>query len=153
MEWLWIAVGWLFLNVIVKLLVNSFERIYKDRINDILLKTPGFLVFSLVEALRILFILFFLPTITLVSIFPNRVEWQSIQEIKSTFDFILSKRRFHRVSPLMFYLFLHPLALFSRTRQEEVRRMWLRRVSNDPKLLDKYGNLDRLTGDRHEPDS
>jgi hypothetical protein len=103
-EWLCIVISWVFINVIVKLLVNSLERVFKDRIDEAVKKSPIFLKFFFVEFFRILFVIFLLPTIILSKSFPRTTKSPLINHIQTTVNFLLSKKRFHKASPLMLYL-------------------------------------------------
>ena len=65
---IYIVIGWIFLNALIPLLINSFERLYQSQI-DLLVKglisTVKFIFWKLIHFL--LFILF-IPTIAVVKI-------------------------------------------------------------------------------------
>jgi len=138
MEWIWLAISWFLLNVVIKLFVNSIERIIKDKIDEKVKQIPITTRTVVVELMRYLFVVILLPIVIVSKLFHNPSRFGFIREFQSTINFILSKKRFHRVSPIMFYSVTHPQVLFSKKKQREVFEMWQNRVFSDPKLFEQY---------------
>ena len=124
MEWLYIIAGWIFLNVLVKLFVNSFERIFKDKIDESVKRAPAVISSFLIEIIRIVFIFLCLPYF-IVKLIPLSISNKFIQGIRYTTDILLSKRGFRNIFPFIVLSFVHPLAWFSFRRQDELWKLWI----------------------------
>ena len=68
---LWIVLGWIFLHVIVKLFVNSIERIYKNKIDNVVLKIHSTTKIIFIQIIRILMIIFYAPIIIISFFIPH----------------------------------------------------------------------------------
>jgi hypothetical protein len=140
MEWFYIIAGWIFLNVIVKLFVNSFERIFKERIDESVKKAPSVMRNFFIEIIRIIFIALCLPYF-IVKLIPLSISNRFIEEIRNTTDIMLSKRGFRNLFPFFVLLLVHPSALFSLKRQDELWKLW---IHNQTKNI-RNRNKRRLT--------
>lgn len=107
----WAVIAWIFLNVIVKLFVNSFERLYKAKIDEIVKKIPGTSKKVLAQFIRIILIWFFAP-VFFVSIFiPSKYRHKSIfSDIYFLRKFLLERNFVERI-PFLFYVLSHLAAL------------------------------------------
>ena len=143
MEWFYIIAGWIFLNVLVKLFVNSIERIFKDKIDKSIKKAPVVISGLFIEIVRLFLIVFYLP-LFIVKLIPLSISNSIIKEIRYTIDIILSKRRFHNIFPYYVLLLAHPLALFSYKRQDELRELWFQKL-NKKTISNRNRNKRRLT--------
>ena len=109
MELLWIIAAWILLNVIVKLFINSIERIFKDRIDQVVKKSPYVLGVALVELFRYLLIILFLPTIVFVMLLPKRSKLRVFMEFIELKEFLFSRKRFYVTMRFAPYVLRHPL--------------------------------------------
>jgi hypothetical protein len=122
MNWVFIIVGWIFLNIIVKLYVNAIERIYKENIDHIVSKTPTFFKVIAIEFFRIVNIIFFTPLLIILAffwIFPRIGTVAIFREFKSEIDLIIytlfSKEKFRSDVMKAFPFFIqHPLKFFKK---------------------------------------
>jgi hypothetical protein len=128
MEWLWIILGWVFLNIIVKLLINSIERVLKDKIDTTVQKSPLLLRYVFNEAFRYTFILILAPMLIVAKLFPRPSKIKFILEIQASSDFLFSRKRFHKQVPLMLYTakcaILNPLILINRKKLDKAHEQW-----------------------------
>jgi hypothetical protein len=138
MNWLWIAFGWVFLNVIVKLLVNSLERLHREKIDDFVSSLPMFAHSLWVDVFRISLLVVLLPSLISCFLFPKLFRYSFFRNIKYSIEFCLSQRRFRKQMPLMFYFLLHPVGLFSKTAGERANKWWTDKVFSSPELLKSY---------------
>ena len=110
MKWVWIVVAWILLNVVVKLFVNSLERVLKDKIDLVVRRSPIFLLLALVEILRYISIIWFLPAIIVIELLPRRVvDFLGLNLLKES---LFSRKRFYKAVSLVPYVLRHPLLLF-----------------------------------------
>jgi hypothetical protein len=137
MEFIYIVLGWIFINVIVKLLINSIERVYKDKIDNLVLKAPPFARLLYIELFRFIMILILLPVILLLAV-PPFSRLNVLEEYRSSIRFLFSKKRFRRTAPFMFYLLGRPLSWFSNSYREIAFQHWFHKVQTTPILLAQY---------------
>lgn len=119
----YIILGWIFLNVVVKLFVNSIERVYKERIDSAVSMIPNLLSWS--NLVRLIFIIFFLPVLFL-SFLPKAIFPFVINELRSIRAMLFQNRRWEtawanrQVSwKFSFYLIKHPYIIFFTKKQLE----------------------------------
>ena len=126
METLWIVICWIFLNVVVKLLVSSLERIWRDRIDSAVRTSPRHFKFLFIELIRLTILLLSTPSI--VIFFFMLPFWRKSRTpltlIREYLAFLLSRKRFHKAAPFMAFVLKHPLALIFPSRQSEVVIKW-----------------------------
>ena len=141
MEWVWIIAGWLFLNVIIKLIINSVERLYKDDIDKIVRLSVSKIKYFPPEIIRISLIIFLLPNIliskTLFELFPSLLKHPFFKEYKSFNDSVLSKDRFRRDYPYIIYMVRHPVMLFSKSKEKMFRERWLEQILEKKSIPDR----------------
>lgn len=138
MDWIWIIIGWIFLNVIVKLFVNSIERIYKNKIDNLVSTIPSVLNTFWQESIRYSILLFLLPTLIPYLLFPKLFNLKVLAHIGDSIRFTLSRKRFKRMIPFLFYTVRHPAVLFSKKAQLKADEWWRKKVFSDPKIGQQY---------------
>jgi len=143
MELLYVFLAWFLGNVIGKLLVNSIERIFRDKIDETVKKAPVIISVSFIELIRYCLIVFFVPIMLLEILIPNSIQWNYIQEIRYSKNILFNKKRFHSYFPLLLFAIIHPLAMFSTKRQAELRDLWLRKQIDNTIIIQK-NNKHRL---------
>ncbi|MBI3112417.1 MAG: hypothetical protein HYZ01_12690 [Ignavibacteriales bacterium] len=124
MDILWFIFAWLFTNVIVKLVVNSVERIWKDRIGATVRTTPQFFRYFLLEIVRITLFVFFIPTILFGALIPFGRNSYPIIMMRKNLPQFLSRDRFHKQAPFIGFILRRPLALFIPQRGDEAIKQW-----------------------------
>ncbi len=122
-----IVIGWIFLNVVIKLFVNSIERIFKDKIDNLVIESPNYFKFVGIEIIRFILIIIASPTIIIFNIIPFVKRIRSIRYTLSDLKIIYSAERFHKRVPFMAFMLKHPLSLILMKRQDQVIHEWLNR--------------------------
>ena len=111
-EIVWAVIAWVFLNVVVKLFVNSLERLYKGKIDELVKKAPGAVKQFLAQVIRYILVLFFAPLLLLSVLIPQKYRGSYvISDIYFLREFLL-KKDFSKRSAFLFYLMSHPHVLF-----------------------------------------
>jgi hypothetical protein len=85
-NWIYIIAGWILLNIVAKLIINSIERIYKDKIDTYIVK-----MFSIIirQTIRFLLFIFLLPTIIIVSFIPKKIFPSFFNEFRKARDLVI----------------------------------------------------------------
>jgi hypothetical protein len=134
MQWIWIAASWIALNIVVKLLVNSLERIHKDRIDAMVMATPLTMRTLAFDILRIAAIVVLSPQICAVQMFARTRPTRLLTFYREMNNVVLSRSTFQRYSPLMMYMLAHPLSIFSLVHHQRAMEWWSTQRENEAKL-------------------
>jgi hypothetical protein len=128
-DYLWIALSWFLINVFAKLLINSVERLYKERIDRTVSAIPGAAKRTLFQLLRLGLLLFFAPAILMVSIVPSRFRKGPIKEILYLRRVLFSPREFRERLPLFWFFLKHPrLWIDPQAHEEELDQLILKLI-------------------------
>jgi len=126
-DYLWVALSWFLINVFAKLLINSVERLYKDRIDSTVSAIPSASKSTLFQLLRLGLLLFFAPAILMVSVVPPRFRKGRIKEILYLRRLLFSPREFRKRLPLFWFFLKHPkLWIYPQAHNQELDQLLMR---------------------------
>lgn len=72
----YIFLSWLVLNVVLPLILDSFQRVFGQRIDFLLSRVAGFVWFYFRKMLQILFTIFFLPSVLFLYVLHEIFQFQ-----------------------------------------------------------------------------
>jgi len=120
--YIWIAISWIFLNIIVKLFVNSIERIFKDKIDNTILKIPSASKIILAQVIRLLLVVFFAPILVISFFIPSKYQNKIMISDFIFLNKLLLSKGFASKLPFIVFVVTHPkLWIYPDAYQNEIK--------------------------------
>ncbi|HUJ88587.1 MAG TPA: hypothetical protein VLX12_00215 [Syntrophorhabdales bacterium] len=134
MEYVWVVVGWILLNIVAKLFTNSLDRVYGEKIDDIVASSPSGIAAVLWGLFRAFLIVFFMPAFLATTIIPKSLRHRTYFEYLYDLRRAILTKNFSRQRIYLLFFFTHPLLWFGLKDASDYRER-LERLSKTNKLM------------------